>query len=344
MKRVVACLGLLFALEACGGGDDTASPALDKVRAVVIPVMIMSPLFIAQAEGYFADEGLDVEFVRLTRNIDAIPALAQGDVDVGAGQAAISMFNAISGGARLRGVAGLGRLAGDGCTFHGMVARSEVFPDGAQTDPEAFVGRRAEIDVTLPHAYWFERALQPGGVTLEDLEVVDVPMSATVDAFINGSFDVTGIDEPRLSLLMRSGSATLWRGTEEIVPDYQVSFLFFGPSLLDERPDVGERFIAAYLRAVRQYNEGKTERNLEILEQSMRWSKVELEQMCWVTMDEDGRMFFDGLVGYQEWALARGLVERVLTEDEMIDRRFIDAAVARSPSRVSRTTTRGSEP
>ena len=326
MKRVVACLGSLLWLGACGGPPDAAAPR-DKVRAVVIPVLIMSPLYIADAEGFFEDEGLDVEFVRLTRNIDAIPSLAQGEVDVGAGQMAISILNAVGSGARIRGVAGLGRLATDGCSFHGVVIQRELFAEGADTDPEAFRGRRVEMDIALPHAYWLDRALQPAGVTLDELEIVDVPMSATVDAFVKGSFDLTGIDEPRLSMLLQSGSATLWKGTEAIVPDYQVSFLFFGPSLLDERPEVGERFIAAYLRGVRQYNEGKTERNLEILEAAMRWSREELEQMCWVTMDDDGRMFFDGLVGYQEWALERGLVERVLTEDEMTSRRFIDAAV-----------------
>ena len=287
-----------FSLSAaCTTQTDDAVAAPDHVSAVVIPVLVTAPLYIAQAEGYFADENLDVEFVRLTRNIDAIPALAQGQVDVGIGQYAVSMLNAVGGGARIRGVAGQGRLTADGCTFHGVVLQSDLFPDGPDTDPGEFRGRRAELDIALPHAYWLDTALQPAGLSIDDLEIVNVPMPATADAFLNGAFDMTGIDEPRLSPLVASGKATLWRGTEQIVPDYQISLVFFGRALLDERPEVGERFIAAFLRGVRQYEEGKTDRNLDILQEALRLTRDELSAMCWVPMDVDGRMVTEGIVG-----------------------------------------------
>lgn len=323
------CLCSLLFPTACGTRADDSSVAPDHVSAVVIPVLITAPFHIAQAEGYFADENLDVEFVRLTRNIDAIPALAQGQVDVGIGQYAVSMLNAVGGGARIRAVAGDGRLAPGECTFHGVIIQSDLFPDGPRTDPGEFRGRRAELDIALPHAYWLDTALQPAGLSIDDLEIVNVPMPATADAFRNDAFDITGIDEPRLSPLIASGDATLWRGTEQIVPDYQISMVFFGRALLDERPEVGERFVAAFLRGVRQYAEGKTDRNLDILEEALRLTRDELRTMCWAHMDADGRMLTDGILGYQEWALTRGLVDRVLSDDELVDRRFIEAAATR---------------
>jgi hypothetical protein len=33
-------------------------------------------------------------------------------------------------------------------------------------------------------------------------------------------------------------------------------------------------------------------------------------------------------LGYQQWSVARGLLDRVLTEDELYDHRFIDRANA----------------
>jgi len=329
LRRVVGLM-MLFSLAACAANDGgVPGPSLDKVRAVVLPILFTAPFHIAAAEGYFADEGLDVEFVRLARNIDAIPALAQGDVDVGAGQLTVAMLNAMSAGARIRVVADTGHLAAAGCTFAGIVVRSELLRNGEVTDAEQLRGRRLEMDVALPHAYWLDNALRSVGLGFDDMELVNVPPAATVEAFLNGAYDLTSVTEPRVTQMTQAGQGSVWLGIQELFPEYPQSVLFFGPSLLDERPEVGERFIAAYLRAIQQYNEGKTPRNLELMEAALRLSRDELLAACWVSMHDDGRVQTTPLTGYQEWAVEQGLIERVMPEGEFLDRRFLEAANAR---------------
>jgi len=325
---LLICLCLLIPLIACAPADDDAPPPPDHVRAVVIPVLFTAPFHIAQQEGYFADENLEVEFVRLTRNIDAIPALAQGQVDVGAGQPTIAMLNAIGNGARIRGVAGVGHLAPDGCTAHAIVVQRDLIEGSETTGPEIFRGRRIELDIALPAAYWFEKALEPAGLTLEDVEIINVPTAATVDSFLSGAYDATGLSDPRITQILETGQGALWMGTQEIVPNYGRDLVFFGPNLLDERPEVGVRFLKALLRAIEQLQLGKTERNLDTLEASMRLSRDELTAACWTPVEADGRIHAEGYQGYQEWALQRGLVDRVLPRDEMIDTRQLDRANA----------------
>jgi NitT/TauT family transport system substrate-binding protein len=331
MSRVrrLLVVAVLVAISACPAARETPARRPDEVTAVVIPVLFTAPFYIAQAEGYFADENLDVEFVRLARNIDAIPALAQGEVSVGAGQVTVAVLNAIAAGADIRVVGGTGHLAADGCTFHGFIVRRELVTGGGAVDAEVLRGRRVELDIALPHAYWLDRALQPLGLEIADLEVVDLPMTALVDAFHAGTYDLTGLDEPRLTRLLASGDAVLWKATQQIVPDYPQSVLLFGPDLLEERPDVGRRFLSAYRRAIRQYNQGKTPRNLDILSTAMRLSRNELAAMCWVAMDDDARIRTAGLGDYQRWALQRGLVNRVVADDELVDRRFTAEAPGR---------------
>jgi NitT/TauT family transport system substrate-binding protein len=332
LRRVAASI-LALSVTACAPNDGVSPGATpDKVRAVVLPLLFTAPFHIAAAEGYFADEGLDVEFVRLTRNIDAIPALAQGEVDVGAGQLTVAMLNAMSGGAHIRVVVDSGHLAADGCTFAGIVARRELLENGEMVDAERLRGRRLEVDVALPQAYWLDGALRSVGLGFDDMEIVNVPTAATVEAFLNDAYDLTSVTEPRITQMVGTGEGAVWLGVEELFPDYPQNLVFFGPSLLDERPEVGERFIAAYLRGIRQYNQGKTERNLEILESALRLSRDELTAACWASMHDDGEVPAAGLTGYQEWAVAQGLIEQVMPEDEILDRRFIEAASVR-PSR-----------
>jgi NitT/TauT family transport system substrate-binding protein len=328
------CCWLAWPLAGCSGANETENAATpDKVRAVVLPILFTAPFHIAAAEGYFEDEGLDVEFIRLTRNIDAIPALAQGDVDVGAGQLTVAMLNAIAGGARIRVVADVGHLAADGCTFAGIVARKELFDSAGTIDAERLRGRRLEFDIALPHAYWLDAALGSLGLRLDDMEIVDVPTAATVDAFLNGAFDITSVSEPRVTQMTETGVGEVWLGIEELFPGYPQSLVFFGRTFLDERPEVGERFMAALLRGIRQYNEGKTQRNLEIMESALRLSRDELTAACWVSMHDDAHVVPAGLIDYQRWALQQDLIERVLAADEFLDLRFLDGGDSGPPGR-----------
>jgi len=325
--RWAICVCFVLPLTFCATDDHDAEPPSDKVRAIVPPFLSSAPFHIAAEEGFFADENLDVEFVRLARYIDGLPALAQGEVDAGVGQLTVSVLNAMSGGARIRAVAGSGYLAPNGCTFMGIVIRRDMLGDRKLVDSALLRGRRIRMNLVLPEAYWFHKALLPGGLTLEDFEAVNVPPAAMVAGFVQGSYDVVVPTEPRLMRLTQfSDEAVLWRSIGEIDPYYQVSMVYFGPTLLDERPEVGDRFLTALARGMRQYRSGKTERNLDILERATQMSREELTSMCWLPMDGDGRIRADGFAGYQQWAMERGLVDRILAEDEMIDRRFLRAA------------------
>jgi NitT/TauT family transport system substrate-binding protein len=288
----------------------------------------MAPLHIAQQEGYFEDEGLNVEFIRLGRNVDAVPALIQGQVEVGVGQLTVNILNAMSAGARIRAVAGSGHLSPSGCTYHATVIRSALLGDDKVVDPGQLRGRKAELDIAIPHAYWFAETLRPVGLTLEDLEVVNVPPAATADAFLGDSFDLTMLSEPYLSELVQFEEAAVWRGAEEVVPDYQQTMVFFGPSLLDDRLEEGVRFVAAVIRGMRQYNLGKTPRNLDILERATGLTRRQLAVSCWPSISVDGQIHAAGFSGYQRWALEQGLVARVLSEEQLIDLRYLDRANA----------------
>jgi NitT/TauT family transport system substrate-binding protein len=284
--------------------------------------------YIAADEGYFEEQNLEVEFVKLARNLEAIPALARGDVDVGSGQLTITILNAIASGARIRLVGGNGHLASDGCTFNAVVARRALVEAGKLNGPEQLRGLHVELDVLLPAAYFVDRLLQPANLTIDDLDIVNLPMPSNIDALIGGSIDVTVASEPYLTRLVQSGEAVVWRPTQQIVPDFQQSSVIYGPSLLDERPEVGQRFMVALRKAVLQYNLGKTRRNIDILARGTGLPVEGLRDMCWPQSRRDGHVNTEGLMTFQEWAKSRTLIDRVVPQDELVDRRFVDHANA----------------
>ena len=80
------------------------------------------------------------------------------------------------------------------------------------------------------------------------------------------------------------------------------------------------------LKAVRQFNLGKTTRNLALVEKFTGLSSEQVAAACWPPIRGDARIDASALRGYQEWNVARGFLDRVLAEDELVDHRFIDYA------------------
>ena len=74
-KRWMAVLLALAATPALGG---------EKLRIGYLPVTGHAKFFVAQEQGFFAAEGLDVELVQFVNSADGINALNAGKLDVGA--------------------------------------------------------------------------------------------------------------------------------------------------------------------------------------------------------------------------------------------------------------------
>ncbi|MET0133772.1 MAG: ABC transporter substrate-binding protein [Kibdelosporangium sp.] len=81
---------------ASGSGSDSANALpveKQRIKLGVLPVLGAVPVFIAAKSGYFAQEGLDVEFVTIQGAGAAVPAMASGELDLVFGNY-VSFFSA----------------------------------------------------------------------------------------------------------------------------------------------------------------------------------------------------------------------------------------------------------
>jgi NitT/TauT family transport system substrate-binding protein len=125
------------------------------------------------------------------------------------------------------------------------------------------------------------------------------------------------------------GAGRLWIANSEIIPQFPISAVIFGPSILEDNPEAGVRFMVAYLKAVRQFQEqGKSERNLEIISEFTGVSIEELKDVCWTSFRVDGSMNLDAIEDFSRWAVAKGYVATAPGIDQVWDPQFIDAANA----------------
>jgi NitT/TauT family transport system substrate-binding protein len=304
----------------------TPTPVPDKVKAVVLPYTSFGPFFIAQEEGYFADQNLEVEFVPSNSGTSPMPQLLEGQVDVLGSGPNIGLFNAITQGGVVKMVADKGYLASDGCTYMALLA-PQSWVDQYNTAPvDALKNSKVSIDPTNFEAFMFEKVLSQSGLTLADTLPQDVAPPALSEAARNGAVDVISIGDPWITRLLDTNTVTTWKPYQEIVPNMQFGVVLFGPTLLNDRPDVGVRFIKAYLKGVEQYNLGKTDRNLEIMSKYTKLDVELLKRACWPPMHIDGMIDTSTVEAFQAWALSQDLIDQIVPVDSYWDPRFVTQA------------------
>src|SRR5688572_25175179 len=129
LQSAICIFGLVSSV-ACGAPEATD---LRKVRVSFNPHLSWGPLMIAQSEGFFRDEGLEVEFVHALEVEETLVALITGDIDVRPGAIHAAFLSAVTRGAPVRIAAGSGVLgAQGGCSYFGIVLRPGL--DTAGTD------------------------------------------------------------------------------------------------------------------------------------------------------------------------------------------------------------------
>jgi NitT/TauT family transport system substrate-binding protein len=172
----------------------------------------------------------------------------------------------------------------------------------------------------------FEKVLSPAGIKLTDLVTGDIPPANLMAAVETGAVDFISTGEPWITRLTDTKKMAIWLEYQHIAPDMQYGFMIFGPSLLVDRPEIGKKFITAYVKAIRQYNLGKTDRNIEIIAKYTKLEPDLLKRTCLPTMRPSGRVSVDSLLAYQEWAHQKGLIEKTVTAEQLWDPQFVEYA------------------
>lgn len=329
MKKVILFVLLFFSilLQGCSGLGPAKVEEPVVIKVQLLPFLSYAPLYIAQEEGYFAEQGLEVEFEGL-RGAAVYVALVSGDIDVAVSHLSTRTLSAIYQGEPVKIVADKGYVAPTGCTVNGLLARSAPVASGELNEVEDMVGRKVEYALGSVQAYYLDLLLNPAGYSLADVEQVDFDSQAlTMEAFKTGAVDLVVESEPWLTRIVNAGDAVIWKDYAELLPDFQFAYIIYGPNFLEKDPETGRRFMVAYLKAVQQYNQGKTERNMELMEAFTEIEPELLDQVCWPTFREDLLINTQSVLDFQDWAIENGHLDGPVTVELFWDQSFVEYAL-----------------
>ncbi len=321
MRQLLA-IACLLTLQACDTSDRPGRhEARPKLRVAFSPLLSWGPIMIARAEGYFEAEGVDVEYVPSLGSEEELAALVTGDIDVDPGPLHAGFLSAIAQGAKTKIVSGQGFLDRNGCTYYGIVRRPTL--DSATRNIKRV--RSSQDGVTR---FATMAMLRQHGIDLNNLETMRLPDAVLAMSLESGAIDAVGSSEPALSRLRKIGP--LWLSAQNAVPDMQWGVIAFSERLLFRERETGAKFLRAYSRGVKQYRQGKTDRNVAILAEATGESIESIREACWLPFREDLRLDWKSVDAFQKWANEEGLMERTLTVDQAWDSTMLVQAI--SPS------------
>jgi NitT/TauT family transport system substrate-binding protein len=302
---------------------------LITVKVTMSEQISYAPIRIAVAEGYFAEYGIQVEYIQFQGSSQALALLVSGDADVYAGTLNAGFLNtvALSNGT-IKAVADRGHLEPGGCTYQAILIRKDLFESGAVTGPADLRGQIFSTTTAGPSAYLLSTYLSQGGLTFDDIEIKDLDTASEIDGYATGAISGSMAPEPNLSMILESGNAVILAPAQDVLGTFQSGLLAFGQNLLIDNPEVGARFLAGYLKGLEQYNQGKTERNLQIISEAIGMTTDELNKICWVAMSNDGMLDYSSVDAFQQWSIAQEQLDAPVTEEQFWDPSFLAAAQA----------------
>ena len=281
----------------------------DQARiAVTNPNMSFLPSGVALKKGFFKDEGLEVEIIRM--NVPTIiTALVTGDIGY------TLLFGSVVRGA-LRGMP-MRALASllDGST-HALVAKPEYKSGTELKGKTVGIGNFGGTDEVAGRMMLKSFGLD----TEKDLKFIALgPDRARLAALKEGLVDVAVIAPPADALGRQMGFNVLLRAYEV----FSFPFIGVGANLktIKEKPEEVKKVVKALVRAnrfIRQDKEGA----VRVL---MEWGKVEREHAvasydsAWKVFSPDGNIPQEGLRMVVEQAKAELKLTREIPVNEIVD-------------------------
>ena len=250
VRHAIAALAAVVTLAA-------PAAAQDKVKVGVFPVSSTLPYFVAVERGFFKEQNIETEMVRLIGGPPNVAAMITNQIDAAAVLVTIEGMNA---NIKKPGVAMYISVNSQNKTYQmeqfvvrkGYNATSLKDLKGAK-----IMSAPGPANVTMAKAALAAVGLKDGDYTIDQLD-----MGQHVNAMTAGTFDAGYTLEPNASTMRKMGVATTIEAgviAHYVLGDPNANAFVGGCALttdfIKNRPDVAKRFTAAWEKAVRLINE-----------------------------------------------------------------------------------------
>ena len=227
-----------------------------KIRVGSSPALSSAGIYLAEAKGYFKDQGLNVEITDIANSGAPMTLLlAKGELEVGAGNLTSGLFSAIASGQGVKLVADKGHVE-KSRDYIALIVRQDHIESGRYKSLKDLKGFKVGLTALdgVSQQIVMDKFLRKAGLTEKDIEYVKLSYAEMNAALKTKSIDATIQLEPFVAQAELGGFAKRIAGSSEVHPDQQSAALMYSSSFMKEHHDQAVKFMAAYLKGIRLYN------------------------------------------------------------------------------------------
>jgi len=325
-QRILAVLAALALLS-------QAAVAADHVKFGVFKVVGTSPVFLAEENGYFAAEGLEVELVPFTAQEPLVLGIASGDLDFGATAFTGSFYN-LAGQGVLK-IIGAFIHEAPGFQANTLIASNRAYDAGLKT-PKDLAQRAAAIpEIGNPAQYALSLVSEKYGIDANTIRFM--PMGSNpnvVSAVVGGQadFGVAPISFARPSLQKGDVKLIAYIGDET---PWQLGGVLTSTKTANNRGDVVRRFLRGYQKGVEYYydafiapdgsrRDGPHAEEVIALATKYTGLSSELVRIGIAYYDRAARLDVKDVLRQIAWYKAHGMVRGEFEPKSVIDLRYAE--------------------
>ena len=294
---VVVCVGAYFLLG--NGGEE--------VTIGYLPSDHDAALFVADAQGKYAENGIKTKLVQFNNGGDLMTAMASGDVDVGY-VGITPVLSSIASGVPVK-VISAAQIEGSGIVVasdSGIDSVSDLAGKKIATPGEASIQH-------MLLTYYLEK----NGMSINDLKVLSMKVPSMNDALKIGKIDGMITFEPYVSIAEKNGAKVL-TDSAEIIPDHPCCVVVASDKFIDQHPNETQKILEIHDEAT-SYINNNTDEAAKLLP-SYIVSDVEVEKAAM-----SGFPFISGLndtykqsvMDFMNLEVDLGILKKPISEDKI---------------------------
>src|SRR5262249_52499212 len=332
----IACL-LLWALAFVVSAPATAA---DLVKIGISRTLSDAGYYIADAMGFFREEGMDVSITGFNSAAQTIAPLGTRELDVSGGTVSAGFYNAVGRGILIKIVADQASIK-PGYGYSSLMVRKDLVDSGRYKSFADLKGMKVAIGAPgTGTASALNEALKKGGLKYSDVDVVYIGFPEHLPSYKNKGIDASITNEPTMTRAIEEGVAVRIAGNDVTYPDQQTAVTFFSDHFIKNRRDVAERFMRAYIRGVRVYNDALKAGRLagpkadEVIPILVKYTTIKdagmFRRMIPNYVDPNGAVNIASLKKDLDFFRELGLIEKKdIGVEGVVDDSFAKAAVAK---------------
>lgn len=245
-NKIIAIIIAIIAIVAVGAFFLTNSG--ETVTIGYLPSDHDAALFVADAQGQFASNGINTNLVQFNNGGDLMTAMASGDVDVGY-VGITPVLASIQKGVPVK-VISAAQTEGSGLVVSknsGISSVSDLAGKSIATPGEA------SIQYMLLQYY-----LEQNGMSLKDLKVSSMKVPSMNDALKTNKIDGMITFEPYVTIAEKNG-ATVLAGSQDILPDHPCCVVVASDKFLEAHPNETNTILEIHENATKFINDNPDE-------------------------------------------------------------------------------------